>query len=103
VFITFAQIARPVIAALAGESWRAPRALPVVADFTYAKKQGRREYVRASLDFADGRPRARKYAREGAGVVTSLTRTDGLIELPEETTRVAPGDAVGFLPWAALV
>lgn len=103
VFITFAQIARPLIAALAGEAWRAPRAFPVVADFSYAKKRGRREYVRATLDVGGEAPRARKYEREGAGVVTSLTRTDGLVELPEETVRVAPGETVGFLPWAMLV
>jgi molybdopterin molybdotransferase len=102
VFITFAQIARAVIAALAGETWRAPGALPVFADFAYAKKEGRREYVRASLAFEEGRPLARKYEREGAGVVTSLTRTDGLVELAEDTTRVAPGDRVGFIPWALL-
>ncbi len=101
-FITFAQIARAVIAALAGEAWRAPQGLPVVAGFAYVKKEGRREYVRASLDVADGALRARKYEREGAGVVTSLTRTDGLVELAEDKTRVAPGDAVGFIPWALL-
>ncbi|MBL8586897.1 MAG: molybdopterin molybdotransferase MoeA [Methylobacteriaceae bacterium] len=102
VFVTFAQIARPVIAALSGEAWRAPRALPVIADFAYAKKAGRREYVRASLVVDAGRALARKFEREGAGVVTSLTRTDGLVELAEETTRVAPGETVGFIPWAML-
>ncbi len=40
---------------------------------------------------------------EGAGVITSLTETQGLVELPEELTRLAAGDSVGFLPYAALI
>ena len=36
------------------------------------------------------------------GVITSLTETDGLIELGEDVTEVAPGAMVGFLSYAAL-
>jgi molybdopterin molybdotransferase len=35
-------------------------------------------------------------------VITSLTETDGLAELPETVTRVEPGETVGFLPYAVL-
>jgi molybdopterin molybdotransferase len=104
VFVTFTQVARALIARLQGESWRRPRALPVQAGFAYAKKAGRREFVRVRLeDGPDGRPVARKHPREGAGVITSLTETDGLVELPEDVTRIAPGDPVGFLSYGALV
>ena len=41
--------------------------------------------------------------QEGAGVITSLTETDGLVELLEATTQIAPGESVGFLSYAALV
>jgi molybdopterin molybdotransferase len=44
-----------------------------------------------------------KHPQEGAGIITSLTETDGLIELPEEVTRIEPGTSVGFLSYAALV
>jgi len=45
----------------------------------------------------------RKYRQDGAGVITSLTETDGLVELPEDMTEVAPGATVGFLPYGALI
>jgi molybdopterin molybdotransferase len=32
-----------------------------------------------------------------------MTETDGLAELPEEVTRVAPGDTLAFLPYAGLI
>src|SRR5262249_47677638 len=75
----------------------------VRAAFGYRKKAGRREYVRVKLTrTADGTVEAVKHAQEGAGIITSLTETDGLVELSEDTTMVAPGATVGFLSYAAL-
>jgi molybdopterin molybdotransferase len=34
--------------------------------------------------------------------ISSLTETDGLVELPEDATKVEPGSAVGFLSYATL-
>jgi molybdopterin molybdotransferase len=103
-FVTFVQLARPLIARLAGEDFQQPVAVPVRSAFAYRKKEGRREYVRVRVAAsADGALVADKHPREGAGVITSLTETHGLVELPEEVTRVAPGDRVGFLPYAALI
>lgn len=101
-FVTFSFVARALLAALAGESWSAPAPMRVVSDFAYKKKAGRREYVRVSLDERDGQTFARKYHREGAGLITSLTRTQGLVELPEDVTRIAPGDALRFIDYARL-
>lgn len=103
VFVTFAHVARPLITALGGGQPDLPLALPVRAAFSYAKKAGRREYVRVSLARADdGAVEARKHPRQGAGIITSLIETDGLAELPEAVTHVAPGDTVGFLSYAVL-
>jgi molybdopterin molybdotransferase len=104
VFVTFARVARALIARLSGEAWEPAASFPVRSDFAYKKKEGRREYVRVSLSRAeDGTLTARKHPREGAGVITSMTETDGLAELPEDVTRVAPGDTLAFLPYAALI
>jgi molybdopterin molybdotransferase len=104
VFVTFARVVRPLILRLAGAE--APPLLPlsVRAAFPYKKRKGRREYVRVALKVAaDGGIDAVKYPQDGAGVLTSLTETDGLIELLEDLTTVKPGDSVGFLSYAALV
>jgi len=102
-FVTFAQIARPLIAALAGSVVEPPPTLLVPAAFAYRKKAGRREYVRVRLlPGADGMTAAHKHAVDGAGVLTSLTDTDGLAELADDVTAVSPGDSVAFLPYAVL-
>jgi molybdopterin molybdotransferase len=103
VFVTFVHLARVVIARLAGESFAPAGGFPVRAGFAYRKKEGRREYVRVRLVRRDdGALEAQRHPREGAGVITSLTETDGLLELAEEATRVAPGETVRFLPYELL-
>jgi molybdopterin molybdotransferase len=103
VYVTFARVVRPLLLRLAGAEAAPLIALPVRAAFGYRKKAGRREYVRVKLKrTADGTVEAVKHAQEGAGIITSLTETDGLVELSEDTTTVAPGSTVGFLSYAAL-
>jgi molybdopterin molybdotransferase len=103
VYVTFARVVRPLLLRLAGAEVLAPMPLPVRAAFGYRKKTGRREYVRVKLRRgADGAVEAVKHAQEGAGIITSLTETDGLVELPEDATTVEPGATVGFLSYAAL-
>jgi len=93
----------PLLLRLAGGAPRRPIALPVRATFAYRKRKGRREYVRVSLRYAeDGAVEAVKFPRDGAGVITSLTETDGLVELGEEVTAIVPGAVVGFLSHAGL-
>jgi molybdopterin molybdotransferase len=36
-------------------------------------------------------------------MLTSLTETDGLAELPEETTQLQPGAEVAFVPYSELI
>jgi molybdopterin molybdotransferase len=103
VYVTFARVVRPLILRLAGAEAVPLIPLQVRAAFGYRKKTGRREYVRVRLvRGTDGAVEAVKHAQEGAGVITSLTETDGLVELPEEVTAVEPGTSVGFLSYAAL-
>ena len=103
VYVTFARVVRPLLMRLAGVDAAPLVALPVRAAFGYRKKAGRREYVRVKLvRAADGAVEAVKHAQEGAGIITSLTETDGLVELSEDVTTVEPGSTVGFLSYAAL-
>ncbi|HZP78127.1 MAG TPA: gephyrin-like molybdotransferase Glp [Pseudolabrys sp.] len=103
VFVTFMRVVKPLLRRLAGALPEPLTPLPVRAAFAYKKKKGRREYVRVALRRrADGELEAVKHPQDGAGIISSLTETDGLIELADDVTAVAPGDHVGFLSYAAL-
>jgi molybdopterin molybdotransferase len=104
VFVTFVRVVRPLLLRLAGALPESLIAMPVRAAFTYKKRKGRREYVRVALrPAADGTIEAFKHAQDGAGVITSLTETDGLAELMEDVTAIEPGATIGFLSYALLV
>jgi len=104
VFVTFARIVRPLLLRLAGALPEPLTALPVRAGFAYKKKEGRREYVRVRLQRGtDGVFDAIKHPQDGAGVLTSLTETDGLVELDEDIRSIARGATVGFLPYTTLI
>uniref|UniRef100_UPI0018DF9C7D molybdopterin molybdotransferase MoeA n=1 Tax=Neoroseomonas rubea TaxID=2748666 RepID=UPI0018DF9C7D len=101
--VCFLHLARPLLLRLAGaEAAPLPR-YPAIADFTYRKKAGRREYVRVALRRDGATLRAEKFAREGAGLLSSLTQSDAFAELPEDVTAVTPGDAVAVLPFAGML
>jgi molybdopterin molybdotransferase len=103
-FVTFVHVVRPTVLALAGAAQQHPVPMPVRAAFSYRKKIARREYVRVSLRRADdGALEVTKFPREGAGLLSSLVDTDGLVELGEEITHVEPGQMVGFLSYASLM
>ncbi len=103
-FVTFVHVVRPTVLALSGAAPSPLVPMPVRAAFSYKKKSGRREYVRVTLRRSDdGGLEAIKFPREGAGLLSSLVDTDGLVELGESITRVEPGDRVGFLGYANLL
>jgi molybdopterin molybdotransferase len=103
-FVTFVHVVRPTVLALAGASQHPLVPMPVRAAFAYSKKIARREYVRVVLRKAeDGMLEATKFPREGAGLLSSLVETDGLVELGEAVTAVEPGQVVGFLAYASLM
>ncbi len=97
--VTFLHLARPLILRLAGARPDPLLRIPAVADFAYRKKAGRREYVRVTLA-PDGT--ARKFGREGAGLLSSLTQSDGFAELAENRLSVAPGEPLQILPFVAI-
>jgi molybdopterin molybdotransferase len=103
-FVTFVHVVRPTVFALSGAVAEPLVPMPARAAFTYRKKIGRREYVRVNLRMAgDGVPEVVKFPREGAGLLSSLVETDGLVELGESITLVEPGQTVGFLGYASMI
>lgn len=104
VMIAFWLIGRPLLLHLAGAAPRELARFPATADFDYARPPGRREFLRGRLRLDDsGRARATVYKASGSGMLSSLTWSDGLVEVHEDTGDVAVGDAVRFIPFSELL
>jgi molybdopterin molybdotransferase len=101
--VCFLLLARPVLLRLAGAAWTEPRRFPLPASFSFRKKPGRSEYLRARLEpRPDGTPRVLRVERDGSGILTSMTEAEGLVELDEAAGDVREGDAVPFIGFAEL-
>lgn len=102
VYVTFTHVVRGLIAALAGETWQPPSPFAATSGFSYRKKVGRTEFVRVHLDPGQNGalPTARKFARDGAGILSSLTETDALMILDADVASIEQGDRIGCVPLA---
>lgn len=98
-YVTFVVLARPLLDALAGAALAPVFSIRAVAAFAYRKKADRREFVRVRLTQMDGVLQAHRHPVEGAGILTSLTETDGLAVLDEDRRTVAAGDLLNVLPY----
>lgn len=100
VLVTFLLIARPILLRLAGMEDVSARRFAVRAGFDYKKKEGRREFVRATLGIGeDGAPVVLKQGAGGAGILSSLVDADGLVDLGADLTYLKSGSSVDFLPF----
>ena len=96
-FVTFANLARPAILAMAGAKPARTIATPVRAAFSYRKKEGRREYVRATVVAgADGTLEAQKFARGRRPVV--LAGRHRRADRADEQRSLWNPAVVAFLP-----
>ena len=104
VYTTFVMFVRPLIAHLAGAAPQPLKPLKVRSAFNSKKRQGRREYVRVNVSrAADGVLEARRFPREGAALLTSITTSDGIAEVMDDAAQVQVGDILNFYPHEALL
>ena len=88
---------RPAMEVLAGGVWREPIGYEVIADFKKNKRRGRSEYLRARL-ISTGR--AEVFPSEWSGRISSISWSDGLVEIGFEEELIEPGSVVRYIPYA---
>ena len=103
-FVCFRLLVRPVLDKLSGGRPRLPFSLMLSSGFSHKKPAGRAEFLRACLTETEtGVQQVVLHGRKGAGVISSLTGADGLVEIPFATTEIASGQPVRFYPFHEVV
>ena len=95
--VMFYVAALPLIRNREGVTSNPPLRVPVLLDFAHRKKADRVEFVRVQVGSDDqGNLIARKFAREGAGILSSIAWADGLVALEPDRLSVSPGETGWF-------
>ncbi len=93
---------QPLIRALSGGGWHRPKSYPQKLGFDVSKKVGRREWLRV---FQEQQPNGdyvlQRSASHGSGILTSMTRADGLVEVDEASGNIPAGSLVDFIPFTS--
>ena len=99
-FVCTKLLIMPLLTHLAGGIIKPTLKFSIPAGFSHKKPAGRAEYLRARIvDGAQGQE-IQLHGRKGAGVISSLTGADGLVEIPLDNAGVEPGMPLAFLPFA---
>ncbi|MEW8627890.1 MAG: bifunctional molybdopterin-guanine dinucleotide biosynthesis adaptor protein MobB/molybdopterin molybdotransferase MoeA [Candidatus Thiodiazotropha sp.] len=103
VMVTFYQFVLPAIHYLAtGKPYR-PFTLSAVSDDAIRKRPGRYEFIRGVFTTGeDGELTVKSVGQQGSGILTSMSRGNCFILLPESCAGVNEGDRVTIQPFSSL-
>jgi molybdopterin molybdotransferase len=102
--VSFEQFGRPAIKRMLGRADLLAPTIQATLTERIDNRGQRRHYVRARVERgADGAYRVRVAGDQGAGVLTSLARANGLLVLPERLETAEPGMRldVQMIDWAS--
>ena len=102
VMVTFSQFVAPAIEMLSGATLRPPMLFPARSLERLRKKPGRTEFQRGIATLDDNNAwQVGKTGKQGSGILTSMSRANCFIVLPDDNAGVEPGDEVRiqFLDW----
>jgi molybdopterin molybdotransferase len=98
-FVCTKLLIKPFLIKMSGGDNLEPLEIKLPSAFEHNKRIGRAEYLRAKI-VNDGKDTMIKlHGRKGAGVISSLTGADGIVEIPMELKRVSIGDLLRFFPF----
>ena len=92
--ITFEQFARPALLKMMGRKILAKPCIQAIIEDHIVNTDGRRMFVRVFITKHNGLYWASVTGPQGSGILTSMTKANGLAIIPENIKEVKTGDIV---------
>ncbi len=92
--VAFEQFARPAIMKMLGQEDKSRLIISAVVEQKVVNDDGRRFFARAIISKRNGEYYARLTGPQGSNIITSMSKANGLLIIPEDVTVVNPGDRV---------
>ena len=92
--ITFEVFARPCILKMMGKTKFSKATVEATLEDSIENEDGRRVFARATVEKRNGQYYTRTTGPQGSGILTSMSRANGLVVVPENIPIAKPGDKV---------
>ncbi|HPB69649.1 MAG: molybdopterin molybdotransferase MoeA [Syntrophales bacterium] len=92
--VSFEQFVRPALLKMMGRRNLFRRIIQACLDEDVQKHAGARNFLRARVEFRDGRYHASTTGEQGSGILKSMVLANGLIVIPEAVTHARAGEEV---------
>jgi len=93
VHLLYGMLIKPFLEFLCGSSMNQPQNFKAVVNFSMKKKTNRLEWIRVTLDNNNLETIfVNKYQKQGSGMISSISFSDGIIEIPENVSEINRGD-----------
>ncbi len=92
--ITFEQLVRPAMLKMCGSTVLARPVVQAILQEKFSKRPDRRHFLRGILWMEKGMLMVRTTGNQGSGILTSMVKANGLIDIPVEVEKLKPGDVV---------
>lgn len=103
VAVTFLMLVTKFIKKLSGNSNFQNKPLLIPSNFSMKKKKDRVEWLRGSILLLNKKTVLKKFYTTGSGIISSLTQSEGIIEIDSKTENVKKGRLLKFFKFEDLL
>ena len=96
--VTFMVLVQPALRRMLGRTRVHTFTVPVEAGEPIRSKPDKTHFQRVLMEPGDPLPRVRPTGPQGSGILTSMTRADALVVIPEGRTGLEPGERGAAIP-----
>ncbi len=94
--LLYAMLVKPLIEKISGGNFKLPSSSKITANFSMKKKTKRMEWLRVNKETINNINIANKFPKQGSGMISSISYSDGIIEIDENVSQVNKGDIFIF-------
>ena len=94
--LLFAFVVKPLIYKLNGSLINNIKPEKISTNFTMIKKTKRLEWLRVSKKLINNKYVLTKYPKQGSGMISSVSYSDGVVEIPEDVSLIKKGDVFDY-------
>ncbi len=100
--LLYAMLIKPLIIKLSGGTLELPTSNKIQVSFDMKKKTKRMEWLRVIKTSKNNRDLASKYPKQGSGMISSVSYSNGIIEIGEDVSLIKKGDIFEFFDFNSL-